>query len=171
MAFVYTESRIMPKQAIASIVSTTAAVPVGTIVRAKDSTLGEGEFIYLPTTASVTQYNLVTFRQNASGTYTCVRTPSGTYAGGSLAVAQATGAASCFGWFMISGSSPVLKTAVIISTNKPVFLSATAGRVKALTSVGRGILGMVSSDTGAAASATISVVRCTMNRPHVLAGA
>jgi hypothetical protein len=70
MAYAFTDSRIMPKQAIASIVSTTAAVPVGTIVRAKDTTLGEGEFIYLPTTASVTLGNIVSYRQNASGTYT-----------------------------------------------------------------------------------------------------
>ena len=39
MAYVFIESRIMPKQSIASTAST-AAVPVGTIVRAKDSTLG-----------------------------------------------------------------------------------------------------------------------------------
>ena len=169
MAYSYIESRIMPKQAIASVVSTTAAVPVGTIVRAKDPTLGEGEFIYLPSNASMAVGALVTYRQNASGTYTTVKTPSGTYPGGQLAVAMATAAATTFGWFQISGSAPVLKTAVIISTNKPVFLSATAGRVKAITSVGRGVLGMVSSDTGAAASATVSFVRCTFNRPHVLA--
>lgn len=168
MAYVYTESRIMPKQAIASIVSTTAAVPQGTIVRAKDATLGEGEFIYLPTTASVTQYNLVTYIQNASGTYTVVRAPSGTAAGNAVAVAAATGLASCFGWFQISGTSPVLKTAVIFSANKAVFLSATAGRVKQVSSTGRGVLGMRSSGTSAAASATSTVV-CTFNRPHLIA--
>lgn len=170
MAYSYTDSRIMPKQAVASIVSTTAAVPVGTIVRAKDPTLGEGEFIYLPTNASVAVGSLMTYRQNASGTYTNVKTPSGTYAGGQVAVAMCVGAATSFAWFQIAGSAPVLKTAVIISTNKPVFLSTTAGRVKAITSVGRGVVGMVSSDTGAAASATVSFVRCTFNRPHVLAG-
>jgi hypothetical protein len=141
MAYAFTDSRIMPKQAIASIVSTTAAVPVGTIVRAKDTTLGEGEFIYLPTTASVTLGNIVSYRQNASGTYTAVRTPSGTGSGSSLAVAMATGQAACFGWFQIAGTAPVLKTAVIVSSNKPMYVSATAGRVKQIASTGRGILG------------------------------
>ena len=173
MAYSYTETRIMPKQGIASIISTTAAVPVGTIVRAKDPTLGEGEFIYLPTTASVTKFNIVSFRQTSSGTYTNVRTPSGTITGAPMGVAQATGAASCFGWFQISGTSPVLKTAVIISANKPVFVSATAGRVKALSSAGRGIIGMVANGrgnaVGSAASATLSTVICTFNRPAQIA--
>ena len=170
MAYAYTESRIMPKQAIASIISTTAAVPVGTIVRAKDPTMGEGEFIYLPSTASITQFNLTSYRQNiSSGTYTNVRCVSGTALGTMLAVAQATGQASTFGWFQISGTSKVLKTAVIISVNKPVFISATAGRVKALSSAGRGVVGMVANGTGAAtnsaASAGLSTVVCTFNRP------
>lgn len=165
MAYAFVDSRIMPKQSVASIVSTTAAVPVGTIVRAKDTTLGEGEFIYLPTTASVTQYNVVTYRQNASGTYTVVRVPSGTVPQGALAVAQATGAASCFGWFQISGTSPVLKTAVIFSSGKPAYVSGTAGRIKQVASASRLVAGMWSSGTAAAASAT-STVYCSFNRPH-----
>lgn len=164
MPYAFTDSRIMPKQAIASIVSTTAAVPVGTIVRAKDSTLGEGEFIYLPTTASVTLGNIVSYRQSASGVYTAVRTPSGTASGASLAVAMATGQATCFGWFQIAGTAPVLKTAVIVSSNKPLYVSATAGRVKQIASTGRGILSMVSGNTAAVASAT-STVTATFNRP------
>ena len=165
MAFVYTESRIMPKQSIASIVSTTAAVPVGTIVRAKDSALGEAEFIYLPSTASVTQYNLCTYRWGAStGLAVVVRNAASDNTAMQVAVAQATGSASTFGWFMIAGTSPVLKTAVIISANKPVFISATAGRVKALASAGQGILGI---RTGAAAVSATSTVICTFDRPHL----
>ncbi len=173
MAYAYTESRIMPKQAIASIVSTTAAVPVGTIVRAKDPTLGEGEFIYLPTTASITVSNIVSFRQFGSGAYSNVRTVSGTASGQQIAVAMATGQATCFGWFQISGTSPILKTAVIISANKPAFVSATAGRVKQISSAGRGIIGMVltgkGNAAGSAASAGLSTVMATFNRPAQIA--
>ena len=172
-AYAYTESRIMPKQAIASIISTTASLPVGTIVRAKDATLGEGEFIYLPTTASITLSNICSYRQVLSGAYTNVRSVSGTASGQPIGVAMATGQASCFGWFQISGTAPVLKTAVIISANKPVFVSATAGRVKALSSAGRGIIGMVANGrgnaVGSAASATLSTVICTFNRPAQIA--
>jgi hypothetical protein len=174
MAYAYVESRIMPKQSIASILSTTAALPVGTIVRAKDPTLGEGEFIYLPTTASITQFNLTSWRQNiSSGTYTNVRAVSGTVLGTMFGVAQATGAASCFGWFQISGTSKVLKSAVIVSVNKPVAVSTTAGRIRQIASAGRGIVGMVANGTGAAtnsaASAGLSTVVCTFNRPAQMA--
>lgn len=168
MAYAYTESRIMPKQAIASIVSTTAAVPLGTIVRAKDPTLGEGEFIYLPTTASVTLANLTSYRQSASGVYTNVRSVSGASTAQPVAVAMATGAASCFGWFQIAGTAPILKTAVIVSANKPVSISTTAGRIRQIASTGRGIVGMVSSNSAAVASAT-STVTCTFNRPAQMA--
>lgn len=176
MAFTITDARIGPKQAIASIVSTTPAVPLGTVVRAKDPNLGEGEFIYLPTTASITQYNIVSYRQLAAGasaTYANVRTPSGTGAGNAIAVAQATGAASCYGWFQISGTSPVLKTAVIVSANKPAYVSATAGRVKQVASTGRGIIGMVllgkGNTAGSAVSAGVSTCYATFNRPAQIA--
>jgi hypothetical protein len=163
MAYVYTESRIMPKQAIASVVSTTAAVPVGTIVRAVDTTLGGAEFVYMPTTASVTQYNLVRYGQGASvGAMTAVRTPSSANGASPVAVAMATGSASTFGWFMIAGTSPVLKSAVIVSAGKPVFQSTTAGRVRAILSAGRQILGMKAA--AAAVSATSTVV-CVFDRP------
>ena len=173
ISYVYTETRIMPKQAIASIISTTAALPVGTIVRAKDATLGEGEFIYLPTTASITQFNLCSYRQILSGAYTNVRAVSGANLGTMFAVAQATGQASCFGWFQFSGTSNVLKSAVIISANKPVVISTTAGRIRVPVSTGRGIVGMVANGKGnalgsAVASATSTVV-CTFNRPAQMA--
>lgn len=165
MAFVYTDSRIMPKQSIASVVSTTAAVPVGTIVKAKDATLGEGEFIYLPSTASVTLGNLVAYRTGASvGATTNIRVPSGANLGQQVAVAMATGAASTFGWFQISGTAPILKSQVIISANKPVFISTTAGRVRAVLSAGRQVLGII---TGAAAASAVSTVICTFSRPFM----
>lgn len=165
MAFVYIESRIMPKQAIASVAST-AAVPVGTIVRAKDSNLGEGEFIYLPTNASMAIGNLVIWRQGASTALnTNVKVPSVANQAGPVAVAMGTGVASTFGWFQIAGTAPVLKSAVIISANKPVFISTTAGRIRAILSAGRQVLGFTTGAT-TAVSATSTVV-CTFNRPFM----
>lgn len=165
MAYAFTNSRIMPKQSIASIVSTTAAVPVGTIVTAKSASFGEGEFIYLPSTASVTLGNLVAFRAGASlGSYTNIRVPSGANLGQQVAVAMATGAASTFGWFQISGTAPILKSNVIISANKPVFISTTAGRIRAILSAGRQVLGII---TATAAIASVSTSLCTFNRPFM----
>lgn len=166
MAYVYIESRIMPKQAIASVVSTTAAVPVGTIVRAKDTLLGEGEFIYLPTNASMAVGNLVIWRQGASvGANTNVKVPSGANQAGNVGVAMAAGAATSFGWFQIAGTAPVLKSAVIVSVNKPVFISTTAGRVRAILSAGRQVLAMTSG--GLAAVSATSTIVCTFNRPFM----
>lgn len=163
MAYAFVESRIMPKQSIASIASTTAKVPVGTIVRAKDATLGEGEFIYLPTIASIKVGALTIYRQGASvGTMLNPVTPSAANQAGPVAVAMAVGAATSFGWFQISGTAPVLKSAVIISANKPVFQSTTTGRIRAILSAGRQILAMT---TGASAAASTSTVVCTFNRP------
>lgn len=164
MAFVYIESRIMPKQAIASVAST-AAVPVGTIVRAKDATLGEGEFIYLPSNASLAVGNLVIWRQGAStGACSNVKVPSAANQAGNVGVAMAVGSAATFGWFQIAGTGPVLKSAVIISANKPVFISTTAGRIRAVLSAGRQVLGFT---TGAAAVSATSTVVCTFNRPFM----
>jgi len=165
MAYAFVESRIMPKQAIASVISTTAAVPVGTIVRAKSGSFGEGEFIYLPSTASITLSNLVLFRGGTSlGTYSNIRVPSAANQAGAVAVAMATGAASTFGWFQISGTGPILKSAVIISANKPLFMSTTAGRVRAILSAGRQVLGMLTAT--AVVSATSTVV-ASFNRPFM----
>lgn len=165
MAYAFVESRIMPKQSIASVASTTAAVPVGTIVRAKDPALGEGEFIYLPTNASMALGNLVIWRQGAStGLNTNVKVPSAANQAGMVGVAMCTGAATSFAWFQIAGTAPVLKTAVIISANKPAFISTTAGRIRALLSAGRQVLGFT---TGAAAVSATSTVLCTFNRPFM----
>jgi hypothetical protein len=165
MAYAFIESRIMPRQSVASVVSTTAAVPVGTIVRAKDPTLGEGEFIYLPTNASVAVGNLMAYRQGASvGAAVTVKVPSAANYGGQVAVAMAAGQATSFGWFQISGTAPLLKSAVILSANKPVFISTTAGRIRAVLSAGRQVLGIIS---GAAAVSATSTVVCTFNRPFM----
>lgn len=165
MAYAFVESRIMPKQSIASVVSTTAAVPVGTITRAKDPVYGEGEFIYLPTNASVVVGNLMTFYQGASvGLCTNVKVPSAANGAAPVAVAMAAGAATSFGWFQISGTAPIKKTAVIISANKPLFVSTTAGRVRAVLSAGRQVLGMRS---GADTVSATSTVIATFNRPFL----
>lgn len=166
MAYVFVDARIMPKLSIASVVSTTAPVPVGTIVRAKDSALGEGEFIMLPTNASVVVGSLMIWRQGAStGLCTNIKTPSAANGAGAVAVAMAAGVVTpAFGWFQISGTAPIKKSAVIISANKPVFQSTTAGRVRALLSAGRQVLGMLS---GADCVSTTSTVICTFNRPFL----
>ena len=163
MAYAFIESRIMPKQSIASTAST-AQVPVGTIVRAKDPTLGEGEFIYLQTIASVTVGGLVTYRTLAAGSSVIAMTGTGTNQASAVGVGMVAGVASTYAWFQISGTAPVKKVASIISANLALFVGATTGRVRKLSSAGKSILGMRSV---ASVAGAISSVNATFNRPHL----
>lgn len=165
MAYVFVESRVLPKQSIASTAST-AAVPVGTIIRAKDSVLGEGEFIYLRTTASVTVGGLVTWYTRSLGTVVTAMNPNTVNNGCQIAVGMVAGVATTYAWFQIAGTAPVKKTASLITLNARCFIGATTGRVRALSSTGRTILGM---RTAGSTSATVSSVQCTFNRPRVMA--
>ncbi len=165
MAFAFIESRIMPKQSIASG-NSTAAVPVGTIVRAKDPTVGEGEFIYLATTASVKTGALVYWTVRAAGSVITKVTPTTTLNGLNLAVAMCNGVTKQFAWFCIAGTVPILKIASLFAVDAKVYLAGTTtGRIRALTSTGRNILGMRSA---ASTSAAVSTLACTFNRPHLI---
>lgn len=161
MAYAFVESRISPKQSVASTAST-AAVPVGTIARAKDPSLGEGEFIYLRTTASVTVGGLVTWYTRSLGTVVTTMTPNTASNGVSIGVGMVAGVATTYAWFQISGSALVKKMASICAINVRVYQGATTGRVRALTSTGKTFLGMRSAGSS---SATASTVLCTFNRP------
>lgn len=81
--------------------STTQKHPLGTIVRAKDPTYGEGEFIYLLGVGSTTvgafvTYNVATGHQTALAT-SAVGVPN------PMAVAMSANVASAYGWYQISG--------------------------------------------------------------------
>lgn len=165
MAYVFIESRIMPKQSVASTAST-AAVPVGTIARAKDSLLGEGEFIYLATIASVKVGALVMWTTQALGSVVTAIVPNTANNSSQIAVGMVNGVASTFAWFQIAGTAPVLKQASVVSKNIIPMISTTTGRIRKLSSIGRSILGM---RTAGSTSATFSTVLCTFNRPHLMA--
>lgn len=166
MAYAFIESRIMPKQSIASV-SSTAQVPVGTIVRAKDPTLGEGEFMYLKSSlASIVAGSLVTWYTKATGSVITAMAPTTTLNALPLAVAQLAGVAGTYAWFQIAGTAAIKKVASLATINAKVYLSGTTtGRVRALTSTGRAILGMRSAGS---TSAGVSTWQCTFNRPHLI---
>lgn len=165
MAYIFVESRVMPKQTIASTAST-AAVPVGTIVHAKSSVLGEGEFIYLKTTASVTVGSLVTWYTRSLGTVVTAMNPNTVNNGCPIAVGIVAGVATTYAWFQITGTAPVKKTASLITLNARCYIGATTGRIRALASTTKTILGM---RTAGSTSATVSSVQCTFSRPRVMA--
>lgn len=139
-------------------------VPLGTVVRAVDPTYGEGEFIRLLGVAStevgdVVKYDATTF-QTARLTVS-----NGKNKGLPVAVAMSAAAAGEDAWYQISGLAVIKKTAVAVTPQVPIFISATTGRIKVLASAGQQILGATSANLATIASGTSTVV-CLINRPH-----
>lgn len=161
MTFYATEAWIV-EQPIADT-STTQKHPLGTIVRAKDSTYGEGEFIYLLGVAStvvgsVVKYNATTY-QTAE-----ITVANGKNKGVPVAIAMSANVASQYGWYQISGNAVVKKTGVAVTPQVPIFISATTGRIKVLASAGQQILNAQTANLTTVVTTTSTVV-VTINRP------
>lgn len=174
MAYFFTENRLGLQPAINATVSA-ASVGVlglnsypkpGTRARATDPTLGGGDFVFLPTIASVVVGSLVTFRESASGVFTTAMTPNTANLAQPVAVAMAAGAANNYGWFQLAGTVPIKKTATKVNSNVALFISATTGRVMATVACGKEVMGARSSNSASVLSAT-STVTVTINYPHM----
>ena len=173
MAYTITEpqSGILPIGSIdtgftppsSSTVIPTPPLAVGMIVRAIDPTYGEGEFILLKGAASTIVGSLV--RYNAVDGSTTLVTNT-TVQDVPVAVAMsANTSTSQWAWYQIAGTAVLAKTAVIVLPNVAVYISATAGKVKALQSAGLQVVACKSQTaTTASASGTVLV---TINRPHL----
>jgi hypothetical protein len=160
------DSGYLPPSTVSS--GSTTAIPSpplypGMIVRAQDPTLGMGEFILLAGVASTIVGSLVRYNSASFATVLAVNT-----AVQAMPVAVAMSAnivGTTWGWYQISGSAKLAKTAVIILPNVAVYISATAGQVKALASAGLQVVACRSQLlTTASASATVLV---TIHRPHL----
>jgi hypothetical protein len=164
MAYIIDEPVVIP-QAIAET-STTQNHALGKVVRAKDPTYGEGEFIYLLGVANTVVGSLVTYVTSTGAT--TLTTTSGVVNGGApLAVAMSANVASQYGWYQIDGDAVVKKTAVKVDpagTTK-VYLSATAGRVMQTSVSGRQVLG-ARWNAATTVTSTTSTAVMTINRPH-----
>lgn len=144
--------------------STTRNHTLGTKVTASDPTYGEGEFIYLLGVGSTTigdwvTYNATTY-QTALGT-----TTNSENKGVPVAIAMSANVASAYGWYQISGNAVMKKTGVAVTPQVPIFISATAGKIKVLASSGQQILGAMTANLTTVVTTTSTVV-VTINRPH-----
>lgn len=160
MAYAPQESRIV-EQAIATN-STTQKHQLGSIIRAYDSTYGEGEFIYLKGVAStvvgsIVEYN-TSFQTGLSTTAT-----AGLDAPHPLAVAMSACVASEFGWYQISGQAIAVKDSAQ-SLVADTGIEASAGKAVALAT-GAIINGAIVAVVASAAAASLSV-QLMINRPH-----
>lgn len=143
--------------------SVTTAVRLGEEREAWDATLGQGTFILLavPTSTTITVGLLYQWDKN----YTVVLVPAGGTSkntGVSVAVAYTAVTSSStavqYAWFLKKGIVAVLKTAVTASPQAAVYMSATAGRIKFVSSTGQQILGARTQNT-----ATITTTTSTVN--------
>lgn len=119
--WVFAENRL--GQPAMDAVSTTARLPLGTILRAQHPTFGEGEFIYLRGVASTAVGSWVTY--NADDGSTALLAAN---AIGPVAIAMAATVAGTFGWYQISGKAFGLCLASF-ADNANVYATATAGSV------------------------------------------
>lgn len=153
---------------IANLPSTILEAQLGEIRTAWDPTYGQGEFIYLkiPTATAITAGLLYQWTAGyAVAVLPVLATSKNT--GHQVAVANTTFASQTpvsYAWFQIQGQTLVLKTAVAFSPDVVVYASATAGRIKALTSAGGQITGMRVASV-ASVTTTTSTVLVYMNRP------
>lgn len=154
----------------ANLPSITIEPQLGEIRTAWDSTLGFGEFIYLKVPASTAIAAGLLVQWTAG--YTVAVLPvlaTSKNTGHQVAVplvAIASSTSVQYGWFQIQGQATVLKTAVTVSPDSVVYASATAGRIKVLTSAGGQITGMRTANAATVTSTTSTVI-CYLNRPSI----
>jgi hypothetical protein len=161
-----TDSGVIPPNNANTGSTTTVPTPPmvpGMIVNGTDPTYGGGEFILLPGVTSCIVGSLVRYNATSYATTLLVNTGNAVEP---VAVAMAANTSSTtWSWFQISGQAVVAKTAVIFGPNVAVYISATAGKIKAVASAGLQILAAkTGSATTASASGTVIVF---INRPHV----
>jgi hypothetical protein len=145
-------------------VASTAKQSLGSIVRAKHATYGQGEFIYLLGVTSTAAGAMVTY---SPSTYQTALSPNTANTGQPVAVATAaTTPTQKYGWYQISGKAVVLKTAVAVSPSVALFQSATTGRVMSTTASGKQLLNARSANT-ASVTSTTSTVLVQINRPFI----
>jgi hypothetical protein len=120
MAYIITTA-VAGSQPIATT-DTVQRHPLGKIVKAKDPTYGEGEFIYLKGASSTIVGSWVTYNMD-DGTTTLLA-PN---AIGPVAIAMSANAASTsYGWYQIQGKA--IGYASDVADNAKVYIDTAAGR-------------------------------------------
>ncbi len=159
MAYAVTTSEI-GVQPIADT-STVQLHPLGKIVRAYDSTYGEGEFIYLKGVISTVVGSLVTYDQYLATTTLAPATGGK----GPVAVAMSANVASQYGWYQISGSAAVKAPNAMTAGAEVFMLAATAGSVDDAQVNGEQVVNAVVSVTTGTPSSGLGVIQ--IQRPFL----
>lgn len=163
MAFTIAENALIG-QAIADT-STTAKHSLGTIVRAKDPTLGAGEFIYLQGVASTAVGHIVRYDD---GFQTALNTSALTDSL-PLAIAMSACTASYYGWYQISGLAVAKKASATTMADGAGLASASGLAIAVSTNVQ--IQGAVVRTVTTSSGSGSTTVAIAINRPHDIATA
>jgi hypothetical protein len=139
---------------------TTQRHALGTIVRAVDPTLGEGEFIYLKGVANTAVGHIVNYDDNFQ---TALDSSAVSGPSRPLAVAMSANVANQYGWYQISGLA-VAKKENTVSFADGAGLGAGSGLAVAVAT-GTVIQGAVVR-TVASAKSNVTTVAIAINRPH-----
>lgn len=156
MAYVITD-HVAGSQPIANT-STVQVHPLGTIVRAKDATLGEGEFIYLKGVVSTIVGSVVVYN---TASYLTTLAPAGANKPQPVAFAMSANVASQYGWYQISGNAVAAKTSGLALASNAAVGVLTTGKIAA-TASGKEIQGALT----VAKATTPTTVTLIVNRPH-----
>ena len=140
--------------------STTKKHLLGTIVRATDATLGEGEFIYLQGIGSTVVGSIVSY---GVGFVTALDTAAATGPSNPLAIAMSANVASQYGWYQISGMAVATKADTVSFAAGAGFTTSAGLAVAVVT--GRVVLGGVVRVVASAKTA-VTTVALAINRPH-----
>lgn len=151
MAYVITDS-LIGAQPIADT-STTQRHELGKIVRAKDSTFGAGEFIYLLGVANTAIGSTVTYD---TGTFATTLSAVGGNIPRAVAFAMSANVASQWGWYQIGGQAVAKKTCTVCLVAGVAVGVLTTGLIAA-TGTGKEIEGAVVAATASAAAGRTTV--------------
>lgn len=147
------------RQAI-NATSTTQYHPLGTIIRAADSTYGHGEFMYLLGVAATIVGSVVTYHPSTYQTALC---PVGNNLSKPVAIAMSVNLATGYGWYQISGLALAAKVATICCVAGAGVAVKTTGLISK-TGTGKEIQGAIVAADGSAKTGVITVL-LSINRP------
>ncbi len=162
MAYQITDTVVGAQQIATN--STTQNHPLGTVIRAKDPTYGEGEFIYLQGVASTAVGDAVTYDVS----FLTARAAAGNALPRAVAFAMSACVASEYGWYQIGGIAIANKTKTVsMPAGIAVGISTTA-LISASSSL-KELQGALVAVVGSATTTTNNgdKITLTIDRPHL----
>lgn len=158
MAYYFVEPRIGAQPL--TTVSTTRKHALREIARAKDSTNGEGTFIYAQASIAILQYDAVIIKSNGKA----VKTNEITYKlTGEIAFAQIAFSADEYGWFQRTGL-PLVRLAPTTEKEAALYVNVSDGVLSGVTTscLVAGLIAVTSVTT------TVNHVTCVASFPVLI---